>query len=126
MNKKCWSELEDEACPCKGSGWAQIEGETWENCFIHFNGQLHPESKSLLLNEPKKLQEEERRALLRYKIQKSRERINILQSQLKTEQKMLGVHELELINKTPTVRMKAVDVTAPLIDIDWEDIAPEA
>lgn len=120
MSKSFWSELDDYQCPCKGSGWAQVSGESWEDCSIHFQGQLHPESKLLLLDDSKKLQEEERRAHLRWKITKSKDRINVLQSQLNLEKKMLAQSELELINKTPTTKMKAVNVTALHLDLDFD------
>jgi len=119
MTKSFWSELEDKSCPCKGTGWA-LRSPEWETCFVHYAGQLHPESKSLLLDDDKKLQAEERRSVLRWKIQKNRDRISILEVQLKAEQKALTIHELELINKTPTIKMKTIDVAALHLDLDWD------
>ena len=117
MTKGFWSELEDEVCPCKGTGWA-LMNEDWENCFIHYHGQIHPESKMLLLDDKQKLQEEDRRSQLRWKISKSREKITVLQAQIKIEQRLLAGLELELINKTPTIKMPAVKVSPSHIEIE--------
>lgn len=99
-----WAELDDIDCPCLGSGWADIIPDEWQECPIHFHGQLHPQSRLLLLDEPKKLAHEERRALLNYQIQQSKNKIQEMQNQLKREQGKLFKLELELVNKTPTIR----------------------
>lgn len=122
MQEGCvWSELEEEHCPCQGSGWAQMEDESWENCFLHYKGQLHPESKLLLLDDEKKLQEEERKSHLQWKIRESRKMIADLSLKLKNEQAMLVAYELELINKTTTLKMTVVVPPDPILELDEAD-----
>jgi hypothetical protein len=120
-----WANLEEAHCPCQGTGWAQMEDESWENCFLHFEGQLHPESKLLLLDDAKKLKEEERRSHLRWKIQKARSSIQELNSKLKNEQAMLVAHELELINKTPTIKMAVVIPEELVLELDDSDLVED-
>lgn len=122
MVQHIWAELEEEHCPCQGTGWAQMVDESWETCFIHYRGQLHPESKMLLLDDKARLQEEERRSHLRWKIEKTREKIATLTAQLKQEQAALVKYELELINKTPTVRMPAINPDAQVLMLDEADL----
>jgi hypothetical protein len=106
-----WAELDESHCPCEGRGWADIEGN-WTECPIHFEGQIHPESKQLLLDDLKQLQEEERKSILRWKMKKTRETIAEIQQSLKEEQAKLVKLELELINRTPTIKaMPAVVVS---------------
>jgi hypothetical protein len=108
MSEEIWYELDEPDCPCKGMGWA--DRGVWVECPIHFEGQIHPESKQLLLDDLKSLQEEERKSVLNWKIRRSNEIIAHLQQQLKQEQGKLLSLQLELVNRTPTVRaMPAVD-----------------
>jgi hypothetical protein len=121
-----WAELEEKDCPCEGQGWADISGKT-EQCPIHFQGQLHPDSFALLYDEPDRLREEERKSMLRWKIEQARQTITELQASLKEAQKSLVHLELELINKTPTIKMQAVNPQDPLLDVDevhWDDVFP--
>jgi hypothetical protein len=117
-----WAELEEEHCPCQGTGWAQMPDESWETCFLHFQGQLHPESKMLLLDDKARLQEEERRSHLRWKIGKTRDEIADLATKLREQQALLVKYELELINKTPTVRMPAINPEVPILELSEEDL----
>jgi hypothetical protein len=100
-------ELDEDTCPCRGLGWAEC-GRDWVECPIHFEGQLHPESKQLLLDDLRQLREEERKSILKWKIEQSRKRIAEAQHALRAEQAALVKLELELINRTPTVKMPAV------------------
>ena len=104
-------ELDEETCPCRGLGWAEV-GQSWQECPIHFEGQLHPESKQLLLDDLRLLQEEERKSILRWKIKLCKANITELQGALRKQQTHLVQMELELINRTPTVKaMPAVVVS---------------
>lgn len=117
-----WAEMEDNHCPCGGSGWA-LRNFNHEECPIHFKGQLHPDSRVLLLDEPGRLKEEERRSHLRWKIAQANIKINELKAQLKQEQYTVAMLELELINRTPTTKMKVVHVPPePEIEILDEDV----
>lgn len=39
-----WAEEDETACPCRGNGWALSDVDTWHECPIHFEGQLHPDA----------------------------------------------------------------------------------
>ena len=39
----CWAEADADRCPCHGNGWALSDVDTWHECPIHYNGQMHPE-----------------------------------------------------------------------------------
>lgn len=121
-----WAELDEKDCPCDGSGWAEFVSQT-EQCPIHYNGQLHPDSQALLLDEPDRLREEERKSNLKWRIGKVQATITELQTNLKEAQKTLVGLELELINKTPTVKMQAVNPKDPELDVDeirWDSVFP--
>ena len=103
-----WVEIEEKNCPCKGKGWAFRD--KWVECPIHFIGQLHPESRNLLLDDPVSLKEEERKSHLKWRIdvhQTELEQIQIREQKLKNQIRIL---QSELISKTATVRMEAVNV----------------
>lgn len=102
-----WGEVDENLCPCKGNGWANIKDD-WDQCFVHYTGQLHPESRLLLLDEPLKLREEDRLSRLRWQIKQSEMIIQSLLAQLKIEYKHLRKAELELTNRTPTIKVEAV------------------
>ena len=38
-----WVKESAEECPCRGSGWALSEVDTWHKCYVHFDGQRSPE-----------------------------------------------------------------------------------
>lgn len=103
-----WAELDEDRCPCKGGGWAEIDIDQFKHCPIHYIGQLHPQTRSLLLDEPARLAEEERRSVLKFRIEEVNDEITELQKKLKSAQAQLVSLQLELINKTPTLRMPAV------------------
>lgn len=105
-----WAELDEHRCACRGTGWAESGGGHLKQCPIHFEGQLHPETQALLLDEPDRMNEEERKSKLRYQIQETQAKIAHHQEQLKAAQNKLVMLELELINRTPTVKaMTAVN-----------------
>lgn len=108
-----WAELDEEICPCNDTGWADINNN-WEQCPIHFEGQLHPESVALLMDDPKRMEEEERKSKLRYKIAKARLTITELSSELRKQQEAVTKLELELVNRTPTVRYMPAVITSLL------------
>jgi hypothetical protein len=97
-----WS-MDELECPCGGGGWAEDKAG-WAECPLHFEGQLHPESRILLLDDPARLEEENRKSILHFKIREKRGIILELQKSLKAQQEAILKLELELINKTPTVR----------------------
>ena len=103
-----WAELEDIDCPCQGNGWANIDNE-WAECPLHFYGQLHPETRDLLLDDPT-LAETERKSVLNWRIAKARTELAEMQVKVRHAQYDLHVLELELINKTATQQMKAVNI----------------
>lgn len=107
FDTKFWPELDEIDCPCKGWGWAVIDGKD-EMCGIHYHGQLHPQSKELLLDEPDRLAEEERKSFLNWQIKQTESKIRELKSSLDKEQANLVQLNLELVNRTPTTKMKAV------------------
>lgn len=99
-----WAQLDEHACPCQGSGWAQVDVDTWKNCPIHFEGQVHPQTRELLLDEPAVLKEEERKCKLRWQILEKKEYIANMQKLVLEGQQALFKLELELVNRTATVR----------------------
>lgn len=108
-----WAELDEEICPCSDTGWADINNN-WEQCPVHFDGQLHPESVALLMDDPKRMEEEERKSKLRYKIAKERLAISELSAQLRKHQEEIVRLDLELVNRTPTVRYLPAVITSLL------------
>jgi hypothetical protein len=102
-----WAELDEEKCPCQGTGWAEAIHEMVQ-CPLHFKGQLHPETQALLFDEPKRLKEEERKSLISFQIEKTKEKIAELEAELRQQRYQLHMLELDLINRTPTVKMKVV------------------
>ena len=116
-----WSHMDKQRCPCKGSGWAMVSKELWKECFIHFEGQIHPETRALLLDEPNRLAEEERTSGIKFQIKQLRSQNIDLQMQLKNNQSKIVALELELINRTPTIRiMPAVLIEKD--ENDWSDL----
>lgn len=124
-----WAQLDENQCPCKGTGWAEVDNGVWKECRIHFEGQVHPETRALLLDEPERLAEEERRSGIRFQIKQLRDTNYDLHEQIKKNKAKEAALELELINRTPTVRaMPAVHLpapTAPDDDLDWGNIFQE-
>lgn len=102
-----WAELDESICPCEGNGWALIKDE-WRECPLHFCGQLHPESKDLLLDDLKELAETEKSSILNWKINKAKEKVSELQAQVRQAQIELYALELELTNRTPTIKLEIV------------------
>lgn len=103
-----WAEMDEAHCPCGGTGWASRND--WVECPIHFKGQLHPQSKELLLDDPTRLRNEERRSHLKWKVDLHKAEISDLKIKLQQMQASLLTLELELINKTPTTEMPAVNL----------------
>ncbi len=98
---------EISTCECHKEGWRQTNGE-WEKCSLHYRGQLHPESRILLLDEPARLREEVRLCKLRWKVEQSKDKIDKLVAQLLAERNNLLKLELELTNRTPTIKVEMV------------------
>lgn len=104
-----WAEIDDIKCPCKGKGWA-LRSKEWVECPVHFVGQLHPESRDLLLDDPISLKEEERKSHLKWRIDVHQTELAEAFSRVKSLQQRISMLQYELINKTPTVRMEAVRI----------------
>lgn len=102
-----WYHMDETQCPCHGQGWAEVN-QDWKECLVHYEGQLHPETRVLLLDEPDRLAEEERKSHLKYQISTAKEKIGQLQADIKVQQKRLVDLELELINRTVTKEMVAL------------------
>lgn len=121
MKVEDWVELEEHKCLCRGLGWAEAERDKYVECPIHYEGQLHPDSMALLLDEPDRMTAEERKAKLNYQIREAKSKIISLQEQLRAEQYKLVQFELELINRTPTVKsMQAVVPEEAMPDSELE------
>ena len=108
--------MDENRCRCQGTGWAEVSQDRYAECPIHYEGQLHPDTQALLLDEPNRLAEEERKSRLQYHIRESRIKIDIFQKQLKTEQEKLVKLELELINRTPTVKAMPAIQYEPIVE----------
>lgn len=106
--EKFWAELDEEICPCKGSGWRELADNLYQECPIHYAGQMLPPDRLEFIGDPKRLAEEERKSILKWQINNIalaiQKQENILLS-LKSKYKLL---QSELINKTPTLRMSSV------------------
>lgn len=99
-------------CGCQGRGWIEESPDHWTECPTHHVGQLHPNTEVLLLDEPNRLEEEKRKSAIRWLIRETKAKAALLQEQLRNEQAKLVQLELELINRTPTVR--AIQVVVPI------------
>ncbi len=104
-----WADLDDKKCPCKGTGWAKRRN-AWKQCPVHFSGQLHPESRDLLLDDPKRLKEFERRSHLEWRVSMAHTELKELQLREDKLKNQIQKLEAELINKTRTVEMEAVRI----------------
>lgn len=104
--------------PCLGTGWVKVMDDTWEECGVHYHGQLHPLSRQLLLDDPKLLNEEEICSHLRWKIKMNQKRVTELAMRLNEEQAELSKYELELVKRTPTLKMPAVRPNVSIIIVD--------
>jgi len=118
-----WVEMDEHKCRCQGFGWAEVSKDRYVECPLHFEGQLHPDTQALLLDEPNRLAEEERKARLQFYIKNGRSKIANFQKQIKMEQEKLLKLELELINRTPTVKaMPAVQYETVIEEVSDDDI----
>jgi len=104
-----WAELEEIDCPCQGNGWANINNK-WEECPMHFMGQLYPESRELLLCDPILLADSEKKSILNWRISQARDKLLDLQVQVRHALYNIHVLELEQVNKTPTIQMQSVKI----------------
>jgi hypothetical protein len=111
-----WADVDEGRCPCHGSGWAQVDLDVFKVCSIHFAGQLHPQTRMLLLDEPDKLAEEERKNGIYFQINQLRDRNYNLHLEIQNNKHKVFVLELELINRTPTVR------AMPAMKVDTDEI----
>jgi len=116
-----WFELDEERCPCRGSGWAEVDVDMHKTCPIHYNGQLHPHTRNLLADDAKRLQEEEKKSRLKFKIQEGRQQVAELENKLRETQRQIVSWELELINRTPTRRL----VKSEYLEVTEEDLILE-
>lgn len=101
-----WSEIK-EFCPCLGEGWSSTK-DSYTECPVHYNGQLHPESVLLLLDDPFKLEEEQRKSSLRWNVSQAKLKKLSLLKEIQVLDLNIIKWELEIINKTPTLKMPAM------------------
>lgn len=113
-----WADLDESKCPCKGTGWAEVDIDVWKECTIHYEGQLHPQTRILLLDEPNRLVEEERKSGIKFQIKQLRDRNYDLHTEIQTNKNKVAALELELINRTPTVRAMPAIRVDPVIEVD--------
>lgn len=86
-----------QCCSCQGMGWL-IYDDVVIACKEHFCGQLHPYTRSLLLDDTRTLKDEERKSVLRWKISQKKKELQRVQSEIE------GL-EIELFNSAPTMKM---------------------
>ncbi len=118
-----WAELDEDKCPCQGNGWAFIED--WEECPLHFQGQLHPMSVDLLLDDPARLEEAKRVSNLNWKIDQAKEEVRQARVKLQLAQSSLSMLELELINKTPTRQMEIIKIQECYPTVQMKAVRPQ-
>ena len=104
-----WAELEDKDCPCQGTGWGYLQFN-WEECPIHYEGQLHPDTKALIMDDSILLEKEIKRAYLTWKFNQARDKVKQLRKMLDQAESDSLQLELELVNKTTTRKMSAVSI----------------
>lgn len=90
----------------------------WKTCPVHFEGQLHPNTRALLLDDAPVLAEEERKARIRFQIAEKREYIAEMQRLAREGQATLFKLELELVNRTATVRNMAAVKLSTVVERD--------
>jgi len=114
MEKWQHFQLDESKCICQGEGWAMFE-DSLEECPIHFDGQLHPDSKALLLDDIINLREEERKSKIIWKIKQNLKNISCLEKEitaLKSENIKLYN---DMLHKATTVKMKAIKIVDKLL-----------
>jgi len=42
-----WINPDPEKCGCRGKGWYLSDLDTYHQCQVHFNGQMHPEMEEI-------------------------------------------------------------------------------
>jgi hypothetical protein len=94
-----------DCCPCQGLGWV-LFGEDCAPCRIHFCGQLHPQVKSLLLDDMPSLREEERKAKIYWQLNEKRKQLTLLRLQSKELQREINELENNLYVATPTTKVR--------------------
>jgi septal ring factor EnvC (AmiA/AmiB activator) len=111
--------MDAHKCNCNGGGWID-NGNDYEQCIVHYCGQLHPDSIRLLQDDPTALQLEKKRAEIKYKLMLNYEKLSELQTSMNSVKNQIAHLELQLTNSTPTLRnIKAV---IPEEAIDFSDL----
>jgi hypothetical protein len=99
--------------------------DLWKNCPIHFEGQIHPQTRALLLDDPALLKEEERKCRIKFQILEKKQYIADMERLAKEGQIALFKLELELINRTVTVRSMPAIRPEHLTEPEVEILAPD-
>lgn len=102
-----WFNLDIEKCPCHGSGWAELDNNVWRKCSCHYTGQLRPD---LLMDDLEVIFEDEEIETLKLRINDMEDFIDSLKGLLRRSEDKLYDLKLELINKTPTVKVEIVEL----------------
>lgn len=98
-----------QCCACQGMGWLIYDDECIP-CKEHFCGQLHPHSRSLLLDDSRTLKEEERKSRLRWSIVQKKKELQSLQSEIDRL-------ETELFASTPTIKIGKLVFDKLILDV---------
>lgn len=106
----------NECCACQGMGWF-VEEDECRPCEAHFCGQLHPFSRSLLLDDLSSLKEEERKSKLRWQIAQKQKRILDIKSELIRLGSEISDLENKLYTATPTTKMQKPIFDKLMLDI---------
>lgn len=111
----------NNACACQGMGWIFVDNKC-QACKEHFCGQLHPNSKSLLLDDMPALREEERKSRLRWRIAQERNTLAALLIKVKGSKLKIDTLETELYTATPTTKMKKPSFDRLMLDLQRLEI----
>lgn len=104
--------LDSEKCRCHGDGWI-VAGPSFDECPIHYEGQLHPDSKSLLFDDPKALEDAKHKSKLKWLLKEKENEILYLEKKIMKSKEEKRSIEKELMQKT-TTKMPAIKLNVTL------------
>lgn len=105
-----------QCCPCQGMGWYFYD-DACSPCKEHFCGQLHPETRTLLLDDSRTLKEEERKSVLRWKIAQKKKELQSLKDKEKETESEIDSLEMQLFASAPTMKIGKVVFDKLILDI---------
>jgi hypothetical protein len=106
-----------DCCPCQGLGWV-LFGEDYSPCRIHFCGQIHPQVRSLLLDDLPTLREEERKSKIYWEIKEKRKQLALLLLQSKSLQLEINNLENNLYVATPTTKIRKSNLNKLILNLN--------